>query len=730
MNNSDMKNVDGSLVVAGRPMVLVGVRGSEAISSLFSYDVVAVTASPAPSLEELVGAEASLTIESAGRSRTIVAYVEHARVVARDNDKSEVVVRLRPRAHAQTLGRDCYAFQDASVVDLLHDRLKDVKMPVRYELGRVYDKAEYRAQYREDDWTFLCRSMEEEGIYYWFDHSEGKTTLVFGDDSRAADDLVGGAPVIYRYEGFQTEDEVIHDLGSTTRVISHKWTLGSFDPARPRLRVQGGTGGGRLEVYDCPGGGPTTNDACTRRTVTQREAAEARRRVVTGKTNCIRLVPGRVVEIYGHPSASLDGRYLVTKVEVNAPHVHRDGLVNFEAQQVALPHRPLAKTPSAKQAGIQMGVVIGTPGLEVFPSEMGQVRAQLHWDRTGQRDDKSGTWMRVAQRGAPGSMLIPRIGWNVATFNEEGAVDAPSILCRIHDADHPPAYPLPANMTRVVFKTATTPGAGSFNEIYFEDKAGAQEMFINASRDMSVYVQHQKQEVIRNDSFRMVGNRNELWVDGSQDDAIGMDQKTIIGANETLEVTGVRSRGVASSEVHSIGGSRKLDTGGGFSATIGNNRTLKAPLMIDVCLGNINEEAKITTTTVGGALVRMSAQTIEEHSKIATIETVGAVRLEIAKLARAMDVRKNLIELVGGLLKVTTNENFIDGAQDTSHWVVGMSLTGEGDELVAQAEQDVRIKCGSSVLTVTPDEIRIEATKIDLSGAKIDAQGSMIEHNS
>ncbi len=726
----DRKAVSGTLAVAGKELVLLRVAGEERLSALFSYDVVAEADLPVPDIQEIVGASASLTLESVGASRTIAGYVEAVRVIGQDDRKARVSLRLRPRVHAQTLGRDCYAFQHVNVVDLLRDRLKDVGMPVRYELGRSYEKAPYRAQYREDDWSFLTRSMEEEGIFYWFDHEGGETTLVFGDDSRAAEGLVGGARVIFRFEGFSAEEEVIHDLGTSTRVVSHKWTLGSFDPERPRLRVRGQTGAGRLEIYDCPGGGPPTSDGCTRRAVTQSEAAAAVRRTVHGRTNCVRLVPGRVLEIDGHPVASLDGRYLVTGVRVAAPNDFSDGLVQFDALRVDVPFRPAAATPPAKQAGLQMGVVIGRAGQEVFPNELGQVRVQLHWDRTGSRDEGSGTWMRAAQRGAPGSMLLPRIGWNVATFNEEGAIDAPSVLCRIHDAEHPPAYPLPANMTRTVYKTATTPGGGSFNEIYFEDKAGAQEMFIHASRDMSVFVQHQKREVVRNDSFRTVGNRHELWVDGAQEEAIGVDQTTAIGAKETLKVEGNRSRGVGGSETHRVGGSRKLDVGSSFSGTAGGSRTLKAPVMIDVCLGTINEQAKLSTTTVGGALVRMSAQTVEEHSKIATIETVGGARVEIAKLARALDVRKNLIELIGGLLLVKTNKNFIDGAQETSRWLVGGPLTGESDELVVQAEEDVKIKCGASVLTVTADEIRIESPKIDLSGAKIDATATTIDHNS
>lgn len=730
MSTSDKKTVDGTLFAFGRELELLSARGREALSELFSYDVVAEGELPVPSVDEMVGAAAQIELRAVGSSRRISGYVEHVEVLARDNGKMHVSLRLRPHAHRQSIGRDCYAWQDVSVVDLIQHRLSDVGMPVRYELGKSYDKAEYRSQYREDDWTFLCRSMEEEGIFYWFDHAGGETALVFGDDSRAADDLDGGGPIIFRFEGFSSEGETIHDLGTSTTVIPHKWTFGSFDPRRPRLRIRGETGGGRLEVYDCPGGGPPTSAQCERRTVTQKEEAGARRRVISGRSNSVRLVPGRAVEIYGHPVSSLNGRYLVTEVDLAAPHDFKAGLSSFKAIAVDTPFRPKPVTPPAKQAGIQMGVVIGAPGAEVHPSDMGQVRVQLHWDRTGARDDKSGTWMRVAQRGAPGSMLIPRIGWNVATFNEEGAVDAPSVLCRIHDAEHPPAYALPENKTRVVFKTATTPGGGSFNEIYFEDKAGAEEMFIHASRDMTVFAKHDKVEQIENDSWRTIGNRHERFIDQNADESVSQDQFTTVGGNETLKVGNMRARNVSADEVHTIGGSRTLKVGAGFSQSTKHTRTLKCPVQMDISLGQISEEAKISTTLVGGALVRVSAQTIDEQCKIVTLDTVGGARVEIAKLARTLDVTKYLFELVGGVLKINTDENFIDGAHETSKWLVGAALSGKAQEIVAQAEEDVRIKCGATTITVTKDEIRFESPKIDLSGAKIDASASTIEHNS
>src|SRR5262249_41733661 len=151
---------------------------------------------------------------------------------------------------------------------------------------------------------------------------------------------------------------------------------------------------------------------------------------VSGLAKSVRPTPGRVTEVEGHPLGRLDGRYLVTRVEVEGDD-HRPCHTRFDAIRLDVPFRPLRKTPEPKQAGLQMGHVIGPDGQEVPPDELARVRCILWWDRAGHRDERGGTWMRVAQRATPGSMLFPRMGWNVATFNEEGAVDAPSVIWRI-----------------------------------------------------------------------------------------------------------------------------------------------------------------------------------------------------------------------------------------------------------------------------------------------------------
>ena len=62
-------------------------------------------------------------------------------------------------------------FQHLSVPDILHQVLAG--LDVTYEILATYYQRDYCVQYRESDFDFASRLMEEEGIYYFFKHSDG-----------------------------------------------------------------------------------------------------------------------------------------------------------------------------------------------------------------------------------------------------------------------------------------------------------------------------------------------------------------------------------------------------------------------------------------------------------------------------------------------------------------------------------------------------------------------------
>jgi len=705
-------------------------RGNEALSTLFRYEVEVEVSLPLPDADTLIGAEASLLLrDQAHRERTVTGVVAEASLRALDNDRARGTLILKPTVWRQSLGRDCYASQDVDVKDVVDDVLADYTGKYRWALTRDYPKYPYRVQYREDDWTYVSRLLEEEGIHFFFDH-EAASILVLADDSTVAPDMPGGALLPWvRESALQPKQDAVTELGSISMAATGRFAAKSFDLKRPLKAIQAKTGSGKHEFYDAPGGGTGMEAILEARVNDQADAGVAARGGASGLSTSVRPFPGVVMELDGHPVAKMNTRWLITRVEVQGDE-HHPCSTRFSVIRAEVPFRPLRTTPEAKQAGLQLGQVVGPEGQEVHPDELARVRTILHWDRLGPRNEKGGTWMRVAQRAAPGSMLFPRMGWNVATFNEEGGVDAPSVIWRIHDGERLPEYKLPGNMTRVVWKTATTPADGSANEIYFEDKSAQEEMFWNASKDMNYIILDAKYETTQNDSTRTVGANHDLTIHDALDERVVIDHNLSIGGNETITVSGMRMNTVTNSSTETVGGSRDIKVSGPHLTHVNGNRTLNVGgNLIEITPNNFNIRARDNLEVVGGSVVKISGEDISEAARKDSVQAIGGSKIEMAKKDRNLDVETTWTETVGGSIICISNDKYLDNADTTATWTVAASVFATAPVVHIEAVETIRLTCGQSVLTLTTEEITLTTPNLSLSGDHIDADSAMIEHN-
>jgi type VI secretion system secreted protein VgrG len=231
-----------SIEVGGAPYEVNSLSGEERLSSLFKFEVECTFTGMPPSAPSLIGQDASITLrDGLGNERRIAGVVSNAKVRVFDNDKGAIHVVVRPHAWTLTVGRDCRAFQDSTVVDITREIMNMVRGPKRFETIGSYHTRVYTVQYREDGFTFVSRLLEDEGIYYWFDHDAG-SAIVFSDESTNAPDAPGGPLIQFAYEsGITADREIVEELQSESRVVPSKFTVGSFDFNRPLLKVQGTT---------------------------------------------------------------------------------------------------------------------------------------------------------------------------------------------------------------------------------------------------------------------------------------------------------------------------------------------------------------------------------------------------------------------------------------------------------------------------------------------------------
>ncbi len=376
-------------------------------------------------------------------------------------------------------------FQRKNVPDILKEVMKGVT--VEWKLQGTFEKRDFCVQYRESDFAFASRLMEEEGIFYFFRHEDGQHTMVVANDSSEFPDLAGENEITYEElaGGVRDEDRIwawerAQEARSTKVVLwdhcfelPHKHLeaeepiLDSVSAGKEthKLKVKGS---GAWEIYDWPGEYAQRFDGINRsggeqqdelqkifqdntRTAGIRMDEEAALAVTArGASNVKHLVAGHKLKLKRHFSS--DGEYVLESVTHRAsfgadyrsgkdPNVtYQNAFTCFPS---ALPFRPKRTTPKPVVQGSQTAVVVGPKGEEIFTDKYGRVKVQFHWDRKGKNDEDSSCWVRVGQLSAGrrwGASFWPRIGQEVIVDFLEGDPDQPIIVGTVYNADQMPPY--------------------------------------------------------------------------------------------------------------------------------------------------------------------------------------------------------------------------------------------------------------------------------------------------
>ncbi|MBD1555245.1 type VI secretion system tip protein VgrG, partial [Pseudomonas typographi] len=387
----------------------------------------------------------------------------------------------------------------------------------RFQLGpTAYPQREYCVQYGETDLHFVQRLCEEEGIHYHFQHSPGGHMLVFSD---ALEPLPRLAPLPYHPDtGQVTEQPVIKHFGAGLHPHTRHTARRDYDFQRPGVAMEAEYHGDhpadrtlqpQWEDYAYPGRF-TERD---RGKLLAKRALERHRQggeQANGNSDAALLASGHYLELAEHPVKAWNQQWLLTEVhhEGKQPQVleestpdgtaaaggFQQGYRNrFRAIPRGTPYRPPLAHPKPRLLGSQTATVTGPEGEEIHCDRYGRVKVQFHWDRDGQGDDKTSCWVRVASAWAGdryGAIALPRVGMEVLVSFLEGDPDQPLVAGCLYHAAHEPPYDLPANKTRSVFKTLSSPGGEGYNELRVEDRAGAEQLYIHAQRDWAQNIEH------------------------------------------------------------------------------------------------------------------------------------------------------------------------------------------------------------------------------------------------
>lgn len=637
-------------------------RGTEEISSLYCFEIDLVSENHELAFDDIVGARALLTMNAAERAEDrylhgVVSDFEQGAEGKRLAVYRAVVV---PEMWRLDQKQDFRIFQAMSTPAIIEKVLNDAGLTasaVDDRLQGSYRTHEYRVQYRESDWAFILRLMEEEGIFCFFEHAEGRHTLVLGDSPTAHSPIIGDSTVIFRPPaGAQVSSEHIATFRYRQTVRPGKVTLRDYDFKRPDLDLESAAEGatdGVIEVYDYPGEyvEPADGSALANRRLEQWESI---RRTATAESGCMRLTTGHTFTLAEHHRGDFNRGYMITRIEhecVQPVGDHSDVAMRYHNHFVCmpddLPYRPPHRTPKPKIFGVQTAIVVGPPGEEIYPDEHARVKVQFHWDRVGRSDENSSCWIRVSQVWAGagwGAMQIPRIGQEVVVDFLEGDPDRPLIVGRVYHGANVPPYVLPAEKTKSTIKSESSIGGGGSNELMFEDAKGDEEIYLHGQKDWTIKIENDKNQDVGHDETHHVGHDREKTVDN--------DQSETIGHNKSIKVGGSHSETIALSESITVGLASTHKVGGLLSETVGAAKTSKVIGLLSQTVGG-SMTVKVggkKEQTIGGDFKEGIAGDLEQS-------VAGKHQLSIDD-ASVVKVAKNADEEVGKVKSITVGDQY------------------------------------------------------------------------
>jgi type VI secretion system secreted protein VgrG len=583
-------------------LLLAGFQGIESISKPFRFELKLLSENHNIVFEDIVGKNVTIEITLADGSQRyingLISFFSQKRghdESGSDYNLSYYTATMVPWLWLLTRTTNSRIFQNLSVPDIVEKTFSDKGFrDFKLQLHGSYSPREYCVQYRETDFNFVSRLMEDEGIFYFFEHEKGKHTLLMADAPEDHQPCPNQKKAVYQTTtGGWFEDDVITGIEKQQKITAGKYTQTDYNFKTPTtdLKVevssQQALGPSELEIYEYPGAYEKRADGEDRTNLRMQEV-EAAITTIDGSSVCRAFTSGYRFDLKGHYREEMsDKPFVLTTIthEATAEDSYIasgrqdvDGEFSYNNHFTCIPHsvpfRPRRIAQKPVMQGTQTAIVTGPSGEEIYPDEHGRVKVQFHWDREGQRDDKSSCWIRVSQAwagGGWGAMQIPRIDQEVIVDFLEGDPDRPIIIGRVYHGNNQPPYGLPDEKTKSTIKSDTTKGGGGSNEIRFEDKKDEEEIYVHGQKDWTIAIENDKNQTVGHDETHSVGNNRTKSVGKNQSESIGEDKSISVGKNHSESIGENANISIGKNESTSIGENLSLNVGKNATESIGEN---------------------------------------------------------------------------------------------------------------------------------------------------------------
>ena len=244
--------------LGGDVVLLAALTGEEGISTPFLYTLDLLSEDASIDAKKLLRSPATITLDLAGGSKRYIHGLIR-RFVQLDRSETKLIsyrAELVPWLWFLSLSSDCRIFQNHSVLDIVEQVFKAQGFSdFQIKCTKSYPKREFCVQYRETHLNFVSRLLEEEGIFYFFDHSKDKHVLVLADANSAVKPCPEQASARMAVQaGEWQEQDVVTSFEREHAVHTGKVTLRDWDYLQPPLQLESSiSGDGKAEAYDYPG---------------------------------------------------------------------------------------------------------------------------------------------------------------------------------------------------------------------------------------------------------------------------------------------------------------------------------------------------------------------------------------------------------------------------------------------------------------------------------------------
>ena len=516
-----------------------GLQGTEKACSCFCFTLDLFSLETSIDLSSLIGKPACLAFTFGSNVRYfsgIIGEFQQGSTVPDDKGLQTLyTAKLYPTFWLLSFTKDYRIFQFMSALEIIKKVLSEngvTRLDDRTtSCGRK--NREFCVQYGESHYNFVCRLMEEEGIFYSFKHTLEGDILILNDDSLTSETATGSPFKIVDTQATSTGPNQISFFALQEQVISKTYAAADYNfqtasvPLYSQLSGEENVG----KIYDYPGLYATSIEG-ELLTNHKRQEYEWFQKQITGKSTAPFFSPLIKIEISNHPREDANRAYILyevkhsliqvvplsqtggseSRINLYSPLLYENTYSGFPDD---LPFRAACITPRPLISSSQTARVTGKPGEEIWVDDYGRIKVKFHWDQYGTDDDKSSCWIRVAQVLAGnqwGSLWTPRVGMEVVVIFLDGNPDRPLITGCVYNSDHRPPY-LPDEPTKSIIISSPPKEGAAYNELLFDDKPGKEELCIQAGKDMKTIIKGGNQvDIITGDDTTAIhqGNRNVI----------------------------------------------------------------------------------------------------------------------------------------------------------------------------------------------------------------------------